>query len=167
MYRRISDFLSDHAAEIESTLKLFRAIPERAAGQAVVPGGRTLGRLAWHVTCSLGEVARSAKLGELDPHDDQAGEVPTMERTAAAYDRSARAFGELLKSGWTDPMLDEEIEMYGMRWKRGNALTMLITHQAHHRGQITVLMRQAGLEVPGTLGPSREEWAQWNMPAQK
>jgi len=30
---------------------------------------------------------------------------------------------------------------------------------------MTVLMRQAGLVVPGVYGPAREEWGQYNMPA--
>jgi hypothetical protein len=29
-----------------------------------------------------------------------------------------------------------------------------------------VLMRQAGLNVPGVYGPSREEWTAYNMPTQ-
>jgi uncharacterized damage-inducible protein DinB len=28
---------------------------------------------------------------------------------------------------------------------------------------MTVLMRQAGLRVPGMYGPAQEDWAQWNM----
>lgn len=43
--------------------------------------------------------------------------------------------------------------MYGEIWARGLTLFYLITHQAHHRGQMTVLMRQAGLPVPGIYGP--------------
>ena len=31
-------------------------------------------------------------------------------------------------------------------------------HQIDHRGQMTVLMRQAGLNVPGVYGPSLEGW---------
>jgi uncharacterized damage-inducible protein DinB len=46
------------------------------------------------------------------------------------------------------------------------ALRVLIQHEVHHRGQMTVLMRQAGLEVPGVYGPAREEWAACGMPAQ-
>lgn len=68
MYRRVADFVADYERESEGTLKLFRAIPDSAAAQAVVPGGRTLGRLAWHITCSVGEIARSAQLpGMLGP----------------------------------------------------------------------------------------------------
>ncbi|MCK4657684.1 MAG: hypothetical protein KAT85_11650, partial [candidate division Zixibacteria bacterium] len=33
----------------------------------------------------------------------------------------------------------------------------------HHRGQMTVLMRQAGLKVPGVYGPSMEEWEHFGM----
>jgi uncharacterized damage-inducible protein DinB len=31
---------------------------------------------------------------------------------------------------------------------------------------MTVLMRQAGLPVPGVVGPSKEEWAAMGMPVQ-
>ena len=45
-------------------------------------------------------------------------------------------------------------------------LMTLINHQNHHRGQMTVLMRQAGLTVPGVYG-SKEEWAAAGMEAPK
>lgn len=38
-------------------------------------------------------------------------------------------------------------------------LFFMIQHQIHHRGQMTILMRQAGLTVPGIYGPAKEEWA--------
>jgi uncharacterized damage-inducible protein DinB len=34
---------------------------------------------------------------------------------------------------------------------------MMIDHQTHHRGQMTVLLRQAGLTVPGVMGPTKEQ----------
>jgi len=36
-------------------------------------------------------------------------------------------------------------------------------HELHHRGQLTVLMRQAGLVVPGIFGPAQEEWTRYGM----
>ena len=56
--------------------------------------------------------------------------------------------------------------MYGQQWKNGTTLRALISHQAHHRGQLTVLMRQAGLRVPGIYGPAREDWASMGMKAE-
>jgi uncharacterized damage-inducible protein DinB len=67
-------------------------------------------------------------------------------------------------SGWSDATLEVEDDMYGERWPRGATLQSLVVHQAHHRGQMTVLMRQAGLRVPGVYGPAREEWTAYGMP---
>ena len=44
---------------------------------------------------------------------------------------------------WTDDTLRTKDDMYGEQWARGYTLTSLILHQVHHRGQMTVLMRQA------------------------
>ncbi len=166
MYRRIEDFTGDFRHQAEETLKLFRAIPESAAGVAI-PGGRSLGRLAWHLTCSLGEIGRGAGLGQLEPHDDQGEEVPPIAEVVEAYARSAATLPGLLAGAWTDALLPEEITLYGRPWRRGDVLSMLLVHQAHHRGQMTVLMRQAGLAVPGMVGPAREEWGAFGMPAQR
>jgi len=51
--------------------------------------------------------------------------------------------------------------MYGEMWTIETVLKVLFTHQIHHRGQMTVLMRQAGLKVPGLYGPAKEEWAEF------
>lgn len=165
MFRRIDDFIATFTAESGHTLQLFRAIPQSAAGQAVTPGDRTLARLAWHITCALGEIAKTAEIGTLEPNEDQTGEVPDMARIAATYEHSAQQLPGMLKGAWKDKMLEGTIPMYGMEWRRGDALMMLVMHQAHHRGQMTVLMRQAGLRVPGIMGPAKEEWAQWGMQA--
>jgi uncharacterized damage-inducible protein DinB len=71
----------------------------------------------------------------------------------------------VLPRAWNDESLQQTDDMYGEKWKRGVTLTVLISHQAHHRGQMTVLMRQAGLKVPGVYGPAREEWAGMGMKA--
>jgi uncharacterized damage-inducible protein DinB len=58
-----------------------------------------------------------------------------------------------------------EDDMYGEKWPRGRSAHILIDHQTHHRGQMTVLMRQAGLVVPGIYGPAKEAWAAYGAPA--
>jgi uncharacterized damage-inducible protein DinB len=72
-----------------------------------------------------------------------------------------------VRERWTDAMLADELEMYGAKWKRTTVLASLVRHQIHHRGQLTVLMRQAGLAVPGVYGPAREEWAKMGMDPQR
>ena len=61
--------------------------------------------------------------------------------------------------------LEELDDMYGQQWPRGLTLAILLNHEIHHRAQMTVLMRQAGLVVPGVFGPSKEEWGEYGMNA--
>lgn len=65
----------------------------------------------------------------------------------------------LLRESWSDAQLTDAINLYGQDFQKGRLLASLIRHQAHHRGQLTVLMRQVGLQVPGIYGPAREDWA--------
>lgn len=65
----------------------------------------------------------------------------------------------------TDETVLQTDEMYDETWERVLTLFYLIAHQSHHRGQLTVLMRKAGLPVPGVYGPAREEWAAMGAPA--
>jgi uncharacterized damage-inducible protein DinB len=53
--------------------------------------------------------------------------------------------------------------MYGEDWLNGLTLRILISHEIHHRGQMTVVMRQAGLRVPDIYGPTRDQWQEWGM----
>ena len=164
MYRTIQDFLDDWKYETEATLKIMHSLTDVSLGQKVTPEGRPLGFLAWHIVLTLGEMGGKAGLtvrcpAEETPQPSKAKEI------AATYEPAAKSVAEEVRSKWTDSSLLDEVEMYGERWKRGSVLSSLVTHQAHHRAQMTVLMRQAGLKVPGIYGPSREEWAQFGMSA--
>ena len=70
-----------------------------------------------------------------------------------------------VKSQWKDEDLEEEVNMYGEMWKKGTVLSVLMKHQAHHCGQLTILMRLEGHKVQGVYGPSKEEWQLMNMPS--
>ena len=72
---------------------------------------------------------------------------------------------EQVKANWTDQTLTVVDDMYGEKWPRGLTVRVLLDHQTHHRGQMTVLMRQAGLKVPGIYGPSKEEWSAYGAAA--
>ncbi len=164
MYRTIKDFTEDWRRESLSTLKVFRALNDTSLGQKVTPDGRSLGFLAWHITLLLGEMGEQAGLNVVSPAEN-APLPKSAHDIAEAYHTAAQSIADQAPERWNDAALDEEVEMFGERWKRGFALASLLRHQTHHRGQMTVLMRQAGLGVPGVCGPSREEWAKLGMPA--
>ena len=163
MFCRIQDFIAQWAYESEATLKVFNSLTDESLAQRVTEDGRTLGRIAWHIVLTLGEMLGRAGLTPDAPDEDS--EVPeTVSEIVEAYKKAADSLIEQIKQQWTDESLAESVEMYGEIWKKGSVLVSLIRHQVHHRGQMTVLMRQAGLKVPGVYGPSREEWQSFGLP---
>jgi uncharacterized damage-inducible protein DinB len=166
MYRMISDFRLDWKYESEATLKILRLLTDESLPQRITPEGRSLGFLAWHLVLALSETGSRMGLQITGPAEDSEQPLSAAE-IATAYDISSKSVAEVVRTTWSDASLDEKIDMYGEMWKRGFALASLVRHQIHHRAQMTVLMRQAGLLVPGIYGPSREEWAKMGMPAPK
>ncbi|HEV7502317.1 MAG TPA: DinB family protein [Vicinamibacteria bacterium] len=164
MFITLAEFDSQWHHESASTLKLLRALTDASLKQAVSPMDRTLGRIAWHIVVTVPEMMNRTGLTVLGPPEDAA--VPSAARVIAdSYERASASLLEQLRSHWTDATLQIVDDMYGQKWKRGLTLFALITHQIHHRGQMTVLMRQAGLTVPGLYGPAREEWSAFGMAA--
>ncbi len=163
MYRRVDDFLADLTAQRNATLKVLRALTDDSLGQRATPEGRTLGRLAWHLVGTLGEMPASAGLAT-DASTAQQAVPAHAAGIAAAYERASEAVAAAVRQAWSDADLDGVIELYGRRWERGRVLRALLEHETHHRGQMTVLMRQAGVVVPGVVGPAREEWAAMGLP---
>ena len=164
MFRRIADFEKYWASESEATLKILRTLTDASLEQPqpLDPDGRTLARLAWHVTGTIPEMMARTGLTVTGPEYDS-DPPSSASAIAAAYEAAARSLLAQVRNNWNDAALDIEDEMYGERWPRAYTLQALVIHQAHHRGQMTVLMRQAGLAVPGIVGPAREEWAAIGM----
>jgi uncharacterized damage-inducible protein DinB len=166
MFRTIADFTRVWQGESASTCKMMSALTDAALSQRVTPEGRSLGRLAWHIVQTLGEMGGHAGL-VVEAASEKTPQPATAAAIAEAYKAGAAAVEKAVTSAWTDGDLPGEVEMYGEKWTRGQSLLALIAHEIHHRAQMTVLMRQAGLKVPGVYGPAREEWAAYGMPAQE
>jgi uncharacterized damage-inducible protein DinB len=164
MFRKVDDFIEQWASETDATLKIFNALTDASLAQKVTEDGRSIGRLAWHIVTTVGEMAGRTGLKIEAPAENS--EIPkTAAAIVTAYKNAADSLGLQVKQHWTDEALTETVDMYGETWRKGVVLSVLILHQVHHRAQITILMRQAGLKVPGVYGPSREEWKRYGMPA--
>ncbi|MCL4509629.1 MAG: DinB family protein [Bacteroidetes bacterium] len=158
MYRSLDDFLTDWRYESEATTKVLSNLTDPSLSQKVDPEGRSISQIAWHIATAPVEMLNHVGI-KVDGHS-RSEVIPNRAKDiASAYQRASASLGEQLKKNWSDKMLPEEIEIFRDKWSRGKFLHSLILHQAHHRGQMTVLMRQAGLKVPGVYGPSREEWS--------
>jgi uncharacterized damage-inducible protein DinB len=162
MYRKIEDFQRIWGYEASETSRLFKDLTDESLNQKVSVGGRSLGFLAWHIVTTIEEFFGSAgiKIESVKPET----EVPkSVSEIISAFEKAVSALNEELPKHWKDENLADEIPMYGETWTKGFTLTCFLMHAAHHRGQITVLMRQAGLKVHGVYGPSREEWTEIGM----
>jgi uncharacterized damage-inducible protein DinB len=166
LYSKITDFLSDWKNDSEATLKIFNALTQESLNTEVTPGGRNIGFLAWHITNAIPEMINRTGLS-IAPFDENAVYPQDLKAIIAAYELYSKKLDEAISNNWKDEDLEKEVNMYGQMWKNGVTLQILISHQIHHRGQMTVLMRQAGLKVPGIMGPSKEEWAAMGLPPQK
>jgi uncharacterized damage-inducible protein DinB len=162
MYRKLQDFLGAWKYESEATHKIIGGLTDASLGQRVGPDDRNLGRIVWHLTTAIPEMMGRTGLQVTGVAPDAVcpGSAAAI---ADTYRLAATSLAEQIERRWTDADLEVEDEMYGEKWKRGTTLGVLIAHQTHHRGQTTVLMRQAGLRVPGVYGPAREEWSTMGM----
>jgi uncharacterized damage-inducible protein DinB len=87
-----------------------------------------------------------------------------MQDIIKIYKQYSALLLEQVEGRWKDDDLTGNIEVYGEQWERRKVLSVLVLHQAHHRGQMTALMRMLGIQVPGIYGPSKEEWSKYGMP---
>ncbi len=162
MYPTIADFEGDMKRESEGTQKYMDALTDAGMLQAVANDHRTLARIAWHLVTTYPEMMSRTGLTVKSVAAD--APVPaTAKEIAENYAAVTKELLDQVKQSWKDEDLLIEDDMYGEKWKRGLTLRILIRHEIHHRGQMSVLMRQAGLKVPGIYGPAKEEWSQYNM----
>lgn len=158
MFHTLDEFFSDWRQEREKTERVFGALTDDALGQRISAEGRRLETLAWHIVTSITDMMSHIGLrtGGPEPYGPEPG---SAEKILAAYRELTASLEQQLRREWDDASLQQEHDLYGQKWKNVQTLHILIRHEVHHRAQLTVLMRQAGLRVPGVYGPSREEWS--------
>jgi uncharacterized damage-inducible protein DinB len=165
MFRTIEDFVTVFNEEADATRKMFAVMTDESLTQAIHDDHRTVGRLAWHLAQTIPEMLGKTGLKCAGP--DEHAPVPTNALAIQeAYDAAAKSVpGAVKAAGWTNAVLEEMRPMYGEDWSVGYTLRAFIMHQAHHRAQMGVLLRQAGIRIPGMYGPTKEDWAKYGAPA--
>lgn len=163
MYRRISDFINDWQREVECTASVFSALTNESFLKEIHADVRTLQRIAWHLVETMPEMGMSAGLFS----ENSLAGVPApndIEELVSQYKNYADQLAKAVHLKWTDSTLEDTVEMYGEVWTKGKTLQVFLVHQTHHRGQMTVIMRLLGLEVPNVYGPTKEDWLRMGMP---
>jgi uncharacterized damage-inducible protein DinB len=172
MYTSIAEFKKDYGFERATTLKVLQALTDEslATCKSSDDPQTTICQLGWHVA-----TAPDAILGQagLTIHNPAKGSWVAPEGTTAASIAQTyeQASSDVLTQvdTWNDGDLGTVKNFFGMEWPLGAALMAVIHHEIHHRGQLSVMMRQAGLTVPSIYGPNREETMEFikNMQSQQ
>lgn len=155
MYRTVEDFTTEWSRNAAGTLNAIQAITDDKLDFAIVEDHSSLGWLAWHLTTApafFGNLL--AGLG-LDIQLDPKAQPQTVAEIVAAYE-NVKAEVENKVAALTDADMLVEVKGIHGPAKRGEILRAMVDHQTHHRGQMTVLLRQAGLTVPPVMGPTKE-----------
>ena len=163
MFRNTTDFLTEWVNESEATLSVLKNITNEALNKKDHENVRSIANLCWHITITLNEMMNRTGLSVEGPEEHSKAPAK-IEEIIEAYEKSALSVTEQVEKHWDDKALLDEVNLYGENWKNGVTLSALIKHQVHHRGQLTILMRQSGLMVPSVYGPAKEDWAKFNLP---
>lgn len=164
MFQTLDGFLKLWNYEVHTTQKVLDQLTDESLSQEVTAQNWTLGRIAWHTATAIGVISSQTGLAFEAPAKDYP--VPQSAKFISdIYQKASSALAHAVKEQWTDQTLRGENDFFGQRMSNGQLLFFIIQHQIHHRGQMTILMRQAGLTVPGVYGPAKEEWAMMGMEA--
>jgi uncharacterized damage-inducible protein DinB len=155
MYPNAQLFLGAYGWESQTTYNVLNALSDEALGQSKAEGHNTAGDIAWHIA-----VAATYMLNQVGFNINPAlAEKPAVLTAAFIRDTYERISAEVKEQAEkkTPEQLAEVYHVFGiMDWSCGQALLVLMHHEIHHRGQLSVLMRQAGLVVPSIYGPTKE-----------
>lgn len=156
MYRKLDDFINDWERARAGTVKVLEAVTDDKLKQEITEGHSTLGWLGWHLATAQqyfgGLVGITLEVpGDVKVVPEKASEV------VEAYKFLSLQLADKAKQEFTDASMEENVDVHGSPAPRGAILRNMIDHQTHHRGQMTVLLRQASLPVPGVMGPTKED----------
>ena len=160
-----SDMLfADLADELAATRRMLERYPDEHADWRPHEKSMSLTELAAHLAelPHFGEnIAQHpefdfAKTPYVAPTARTRGEILELfdVTSAAAHEAIAALDSASLLANWT--MRDGDV-VYASGPRALYLRRFMISHIAHHRGQLTVYYRLLGVPVPGTYGPSADE----------
>jgi uncharacterized damage-inducible protein DinB len=163
---KVNELLLPHYdQEIQSSRRILEVVPDDKFGWKPHEKSMSLGRLASHVAELPDFLKTIIKTDEMElttsgmkPFSPatRAEMLDGFEKRAAeARQAITNSSDEHLAKPWRLTFKGQEV-FAGIR---NLLLQTTICHQAHHRGQLTVYLRQNQVVFPGVYGPSADEMA--------
>ena len=152
--------------ELEQEAQTTKRVLERVPGDRLAwkphQKSMSLGQLALHVATTPGGVSEMVRQSPFpvpeftQPSAATAAElIPTLDESVAKAKQNLRAIGDAGLGGmWRVVAADKEL----MAMPVGAVLRfIMLNHWYHHRGQLSVYLRELGVPVPSIYGPSADE----------
>ncbi len=162
MSKELETFLNTWEEETKKTVAMLQSLPVDKYDFRPDAGGRSLGELGWHLAeaeayMTYGVDQGAFAMGMKPPGIERPKKV---EELAPGFERVHADAVQRVKK-LTPADLDREIMFFtGTPVTVRQVLwTMLLHHEIHHRGQLSLMNRLAGGSAPAPYGPNREEMA--------
>jgi uncharacterized damage-inducible protein DinB len=148
--------------EARTTRRVLERVPGDQLGWKPHKKARTLGELALHVASTPGAVATIASQPEVqepefkDPTPASVAElIPALDQSVATAKRLLGGMDDATLNGtWRMKRNGREV----LAMPRAALLrSIMLNHWYHHRGQLSVYLRELGVPIPSIYGPSADE----------
>jgi len=158
----IDGMLMELEQEARTTRRVLERVPGDQLGWKPHKKARTLGELALHVASTPGVVATIASQSEIqdpefkDATPKSAAElIPALDESVATARRLLGSMDDATLNGtWRMKRNGHEI----LAMPRVAVLrSIMLNHWYHHRGQLSVYLRELGVPIPSIYGPSADE----------
>jgi uncharacterized damage-inducible protein DinB len=159
----IDSMLQELEQETETTRRVLGRVPGDRLAWRPHEKARTLGELALHVANVPGAVAElvasqsPAQAPQFtDPHPESASElIPALDQSIAKAKRVLGGMDDAaLMATWR--LMHGERELFAVP-RAALLRSVMLNHWYHHRGQLTVYLRELGVAIPSIYGPSADE----------
>jgi len=159
---KIEALLQELEHEADTTRRVIERVPGDQLAWKPHAKSMSLGQLALHVATVPGTIAEMSRQSPFplrpftQPSATSAAElVPALEQSVAKARDVLRSMDDAaLANSWRAVDGDREVMVLPV----GAVLrTIMLNHWYHHRGQLSVYLRQVGALVPSIYGPSADE----------
>ncbi len=159
----IAELLQELDQEAQATRRLLERVPDDQLDWQPHAKSMTLGQLAMHIAMLPGGIAEISTWPSFDVAIDQPrpNATSTAELLAALDESLTRAktvLGGMDDNALTTPwrLVNGDQEIMAIP-RAGLLRAIMLNHWYHHRGQMTVYLRELEVPLPGIYGPSADE----------
>lgn len=148
--------------EAATTRRLFDVVPNDKLSWKPHEKSMSLGQLCWHIATMNGVISEISLTDSFDPTEHPPPPAPDSMAAIIAAHTSGTARAKEILAG-----MNNEKAMGNFDFKLGGKTAMsmpkiallraiMMNHQYHHRGQLSVYLRELDVPLPSIYGPSAD-----------